>query len=58
MTPSQENEFEDKNNWETGPKWAQFGPDDFFGCNNHQHMVDNIAVNHNIQNQRNLMILS
>ena len=32
MTQSQENEFGDKNNMETtGPKWAQFGPNNAFG---------------------------
>ena len=31
MTQSQENEFGDKNNLETGPKWAQFGPSYFLG---------------------------
>ena len=58
MTQSQENEFGDKNNLETGPKWSQFGPNYFFGCNNHQFLLDIIAVYHNIQNQRNVMIQS
>ena len=30
MSKSQENEFGDKNNLETGPKWAQLGPEKFF----------------------------
>ena len=30
MSKSRENEFGDKNNLETGPKWAQFGPEKFF----------------------------
>ena len=55
MTQSQENEFGDKNNLETGPKWAQLF---FLGCNNHQFLLDIIAVYHNIQNRRNLMIRS
>ena len=55
MTQSQENEFGDKNNLETGPKWAQLF---FLGCNNHQFLLDIIAVYHNIQNQRDLMTQS
>ena len=27
---SQDNEFGDKNSLETGPKWAQFGPEKIF----------------------------
>ena len=30
----------------------------FFGCNNHQFLLDIIAVYHLIQNQRNIMIQS
>ena len=30
MTQSQENEFGDKNNLETGPKWSQFEPNYYF----------------------------
>ena len=30
MMQSQENEFGNKNNLETGPKWAQFEPNNFF----------------------------
>ena len=29
MKQFQDNEFGDKNNLETGPKWAQFGPNYF-----------------------------
>ena len=55
ITQSQENEFGDKNKLETGPKWVQLL---FFGCNNHQFLLDIIDVYHHIQNQRNLMIQS
>ena len=30
MSKSRDIEFGDKNNLETGPKWAQFGPNYFF----------------------------
>ena len=30
MSISRDIEFGDKNNLETGPKWAQFGPNYFF----------------------------
>ena len=30
MSKSRDIEFGDKNNLETGPKWAQFGPNHFF----------------------------
>ena len=30
MSKSRDIEFGDKNNLETGPKWAQFGPEKFF----------------------------
>ena len=30
LSKGQDNEFGDKNNLETGPKWAQFGPENFF----------------------------
>ena len=58
MTQSQENEFGDKNNLETGPIWPNLDPIIFFGCSNHQFLLDIIAVYHNIQNQRNVMIQS
>ena len=32
------------------------GPNIFFDCNNHQFLLDIIAVYHNMQNQKNLMI--
>ena len=32
------------------------GRDIFFECNNHQYLLDIIAVYHNMQNQKNLMI--
>ena len=32
------------------------GRDIFFECNNHQYLLDIIAVYHNMQNQRKLMI--
>ena len=52
MMQSQENKFETKIIW----RQIQNGPNTFFGRNNHQNMVDIIAVYHDIQNQRNLMI--
>ena len=51
--------FGDKNNLETGLKWAQFGPNYYFlGRYAHQIMLDITAVYHNIQNQINLMFRS
>ena len=38
------------------PKLAYFGPKYFFECNDLHYLVDIIAVYHNMQNQRNLMI--
>ena len=55
---SQENEFGDENNLETVPKWTQFGPNYFWRCNNHRFLLDIIAVYHNIQIQRNVIIQS
>ena len=40
MSISRENEFGDKNNLETGPKWAKFGPNYFLGCCNHLHQLN------------------
>ena len=52
MRSSRENEFGDKNNLETGPKWAQFGPENFF---NDQYQLEIIVVDHNMQNETKLM---
>ena len=40
MSKSRDIEFGDKNNLETGPKWAQFGPNYFLGCCNHLHQLN------------------
>ena len=58
MSKSQENEFGDKNNLETGPKWAQFGPEKFFDDWNHQYQLEIIAVYHNVQNEKKHMSTS
>ena len=55
MSKSRDNEFGDKNSLETGPKWAQFGPNYSFGCYKHQHQLDTIVFKYNMQNQQNLM---
>ena len=52
---SQDNEFGDKNNLETGPKWAKFGPEKFFDEWNHQYQLEIIAVYHNMQNKKKLI---
>ena len=52
MTQSQENKFGDRS--KMGPIWTQL----FFGCNNHQFLLEIIVVYHNIQNKRNVMIQS
>ena len=58
MKQSQDNEVEDKNNLEKGSKWAKFELNYFFfGCNNHQFLLDIIAVDQYTQNH-NLMIQS
>ena len=44
MMLSQENEFGNKNDLETGPKWAQFGLNYFFGYNDHQFLLDIIEI--------------
>ena len=40
MSKGRDIEFGDKNNLETGPKWAQFGPNYFLVCCNHLHQLN------------------
>ena len=47
--------LETKNNLETGPKWAQFGPENFFDDRNHQYQLEIIVVDHDMQNEKKLM---
>ena len=55
---SQANKFGDKNNLETGPKWAQFGPKKIFNDKNHRYQLEIIVVYHNLQNEKKLLSLS
>ena len=48
MMQSQDNEFGDKNNLETGPKWARFNPNYYYFGYNYQPLQDIIAVYHNL----------
>ena len=56
MSKNRENEFGDKNNLETSPKTALFGPNIFFDCWHHMNLLDIIVFYHNMQNQEKLMI--